>query len=886
MGWSARIRNLWRRGKVDAEIEAELRAHMEMAVEDGVRAGMTEEEARRAARGRFGNPVTVRERTVGADAALALDGLWHDVRYALRQLRRSPGFALTAALTLALGIGANTAIFTLVHAILLEQLPFQDPGRVFSVQNGVAAGLGYNIGSKDFVAAFDHAADSMRTMDAAALYSTSGVNVDVPGGVAARRVATETSTQFLRVLGVTPELGRGFLANEDVPGNDHVVLISDGFWRGELGGDAGVLGRTLEVNGFEFRIVGVLPAAMNFPAKTDFWTPTIFDEHTALREAGAFFTSLVVRARAGTSAGALRSKLVARATTLAGHRLPQELTPEVTPIAAELTKSIRSSLLMLTGAVLLVLLIACANLACLMLVRVARRRGELAVRAALGAGRRRMMQQQMVECLLLAAGGGGAGIAVAYGALRLLLALHPATLRNFAPPALDMTALAFTGIASLATGLAFGVAPAWHASREDPVEAMKVGAGRGSPHGSRLRKALVAGEMAVTLLLLTSAALLVRTLGNLDRVPLGYRVQGLLTFSISLHGAPYIATQGSSTPALIDFYNGTLEHLRAIPGVSAAGAVSSLPLDPRPDMLLPVSGSPMGASARLTAANRTGTIAAAPRFASRGYFGAMGIPLVAGRDFSPHDTHTSQKVVILSSDLAKKLWPGQNPVGRTMHCLWFCQPAPVVIGVVAATHQFGPRHEVEPEYFMSYAQQDWPYLTFVLRTRNDPQGLVAEVRRAVAAVDPTQPVYDMRTMQQRLYGNESLVRFELFLLSVFAGVAVALVAIGLYGVIAYSVAGRRHEIGVRLALGAERGRIMRAVLCEGALLALAGAAIGLGCALGVMRVLRATLFGVTAHDPLTLASVCALVLVVGTGASYWPARRAAGVDPMQALRSE
>jgi len=886
MGWVARVRNLGRRERVAAEIDEELRAHIEMAVEDGVRAGMSDEEARRQARMRFGNPATMRERTVGADAALGLENVGRDVRFALRQMRKSPGFAVTAVLTLALGIGATTAVFTLVHAILLGQLPFRDPGRVFSVENGVRAGLGYDTASKNFTAAFNGAAHALRTIEAAALYSTCGVNADVPGGIAARRVATETSAQFLRVLGVTPELGRGFLANEDVPGNDHVVLVSDRFWRGELGGNPEVLGRTLDINGFEFRIAGVLPPAMNFPANTDFWTPTIFDEHTALREAGAFFTSLVVRAHAGATAQAVRSELLARATARAGHKLSREQSPEVTPIATELTKSIRSSLLMLTGAVLLVLLIACANLACLMLVRVARRHSELAVRAALGAGRGRMMQQQLVECVLLALAGGAAGIVLAYGALHLLLALHPAAFANFQRPALDLTALAFTVIASLATGLVFGLAPAWHASHEDPVEAMKTGAGHGSLRGSRLRKALVAGEIAVTLVLLTGAALLMRTLANLDRVALGYRLQGLLTFSVSLHGAPYIATQGSSTPALIDFYNRTLEHLRAIPGVSAAGAVSSLPLDPRPDMLLPVSAAPMGTRATLAVGNDNGNVGAAPRFASSGYFGAMGIPLLAGRDFSPRDTHASQKVVIVSGDLAKKLWPGQNPVGRTLHCYWFCKPAPVVIGVVAAMRQFGPRSEAEPEYFMTYTQQDWPYMTFVLRTQVDPEGLIGEVRRAVAAVSPAQPVYDIRTMRERLDENESLVRFELFVLSIFAGVAVALVAIGLYGVIAYAAAGRTHEIGVRLALGAPRATILGAVLREGLVLALVGAAIGLGCSLALMRVLRATLFGVRAHDPLTLGGVCALVLMVSTGASYWPAHRAAGVDPMETLRAE
>jgi len=858
------------------ELAESIQEHLDEKIAELTDNGMSQEEATYAARREFGNTTRIQERGREVWQWPRVESVWADVKFAMRQLAKSPGFTVTAVVTLALGIGANTAVFTLVHTILLGQLPFRDPGRVLSVANGYAAGLGYNFGSKDYVAAFNAGAHALRTIEAAALYSTSGVNVDVPGGVAARRTATETSSQFLRVLGVTPELGRGFLSQEDVPGDDHVVLISDRFWRGELNSSPTVLGSMLVINGFKFRVIGVLPPAMNFPRNTDFWTPTIFDEHTALREAGAFFTSVVVRAREGVSADAVRSELLAQASARANGKLSHQNRPKATQIAAKLTRSIRSPLLMLTGAVLLVLLIACANLACLMLVRVARRRSELEVRAALGAGRWRLMQQQLVECVLLAVAGGAAGILLAYGALHLLLALRPAALSNFQQSALDLTALGFTLIASLATGLVFGVAPAWHASLEDPADAMKTGAVRGSLHESRLRKALVIGEIAVALVLLTSAALLVRTLANLDRVPLGYRVQGLLTFSVSLHGAPYYATEGSSTPALIAFYNQTLDRLRAIPGVTAVGAVSNLPLDLRPDMLLPV---------RASATDRDG-IPAAPRFASGGYFGAMGIPLIAGRDFSSEDAHTSIKVVILSSDLAQKLWPGQDPVGRTLHCAWFCKPAPLVIGVVATTHQYGPRGEIVPEYFMTYAQQDWPYMTFVLRTKTDPNGLAAAVRHAVATVDPKQPVYDFRTMRQRLDQNESLVRFELFVLSAFACLAITLVGIGLYGVVAYAVAGRTHDIGVRLALGAQRGIIIRAVFREGVLLALAGAAMGMGCSLVLMRVLAATLFGVSAHDPLTLGVASALVLAVGAVASLLPARRAASVEPMVALRSE
>jgi len=861
----------WWRGtsaKRNRDLDKEVQSHIEMAVEDRIDHGAPGSIPRGKGTG------------VEMPGWAWMSRLAGDMRYALRQLSNSRGFAATAILTLALAIGANSAIFTLVHAILLRELPFKEPSRVFSVENASAVGLGFDARLENYTASFNAAARSFKTIQEAAMYSSSGVNADLAAGIAQRLKATETSAEFLKVLGVTPDLGRGFMPEEDVPGKDHVVLISDRLWRDALHADPAILGKTVKINGFDFAIVGVLPPHMDFPAHTDLWTPTIFDEHTSLREAGAFFTSVIVRGRENVPADTIRAEFRSRVApgqeqNGRARTSSENEKPVLTPIAAELTKSIRSSLLMLTAAVSFVLLIACVNVACLFLVRTAERRNEFAVRAALGAGRGRLIQQQLVESTFVALAGGALGVFIARSVLHLLYVFRPAALNSFQRPAIDTAVLAFTAAIAIFTGLTFGIVPAWLAGHEDPAGVLKSGVWRTSARGSRLRKVLVAAEMGIAFVLLVGAGLLLRTLANMDRVPLGYNVKGILSFSVSLHGEPYVS-KDASTPAVGIFYSTLLDRLAHIPGVNATAAVSSLPLDTRADMLLPVTAG---------SANQT-PVAASPRFASSGYFGTMGIPFIAGRDFSLHDNGASPKVVIVTRDLAEKLWPGQSPIGRQMHCLWYCKPAPTVVGVVSSNRRFGPRGEVLPEYYMPYTQQDWEFMTFVLRAQGNPAMLIPSVRRAVAAVDSTQPIYDIETMQQRLDDNESLVRFELFALGVFAFLAVLLVSIGLYGVISYTVTQRRREIGLRIALGAQRTTILIAIVREGALIALAGTVLGLGSSLALMKLLTAVLFGVTAHDSITLGAASMLFLAIAIFASYLPAHRAASIDPALTLRSE
>jgi putative ABC transport system permease protein len=864
-----------------ADLDQEIQSHLQLAIADRVARGQSPAQARTEALREFGNVPLVKDVTTRIWGWTWLYDLRRDLRHSLWQLTRSRAFTLTTLLTLALTIGANTAVFTLVHTILLHQLPFREPDRVLNFKNAWTVGLGYNMVSNDDSAAFRATAQSFHTVEGAAMYATVGVSVVTPSLPSVRLQAAETSAAFFDVLGVSPQLGRTFTPHEDTPGNDHVVLISQRLWQQAFHADPSALGQTLQVNGFHLTILGVLPAQMDFPAHSDLWTPTLFDQHTSLREAGAFFPSVLVRPRPGVPTQAMRSEFEARAKQLVKQGEPPspDSSPKLIPIAADLTRSIRSSLWLLMGAVTFVLLVACANVASLMLVRTSERRREFAVRSALGASKARLVQQQLVESTLLALCGGTLGILFAQAALRLLYSYRPAALAPFPQPAIELPVLAFTAAATLLTGFAVGIVPAWLAGRQDPAAVLQTGAWRTTSSGNLFRSLLISGEMALAFVLLIGAGLLLRTMANLNRVPLGFDTHGITSFSVALHGPRYQHTDATS-PAATRFYSSVLDKLSALPGVTSAGASSNPPLDARGDMLLPVSPS------LATRGARAEPIPAAPRVASPKYFSTLGIPIFKGRDFSPTDTAAAPRVVILSRDLADRLWPRQNPLGRQLQCDWFCKDHPTVIGVLLPSRRFGPRSDSIPEYYIPYTQQAPGYMTFVLRSSLDAATLLPSIRQSVAAVDSTQPIYDLETMQQRLHARESLERFELFTLSVFAALAILLVAIGLYGLISYTVARRTWEIGLRLALGARRTTVLLAALKQGALVTLAGCTLGVIGSLSLTRLLSAIVFGVQPHDPLILVTSVGFFMAVAMIAAYLPARRAASIEPIEALRAE
>ncbi|HTX77934.1 MAG TPA: ABC transporter permease [Terracidiphilus sp.] len=858
-----------------SNVDREIQAHIDMAIQDRVDQGKTYEEARASVLREFGNVGLVKDVDAEMSGMAWLRRLHRDIRYALRRLRNSPLLSLTVVFTLAVAIGASASVFSLVHAILLRSLPFDDPARVLSVENGAVAGL-YDTDPKQPAASFNADARSFTTIENAAQYSNSSVNAVFPTGMVRHLRTTETSAGFLKVLGLAPELGRSFLPEEETPGKDRVVLISDRLWRGTLDSDPSILGRTVKLNGADFTVIGVLSPQMDFPSGTDLWTPTVFDMRAPTRNGGAFMTSLIVRARAGVSVKAVQAEFAARALRIhAEESISKSDLPLVIPISRELTKSIRSSLMVLTIAVALVLLLACANVAGLCLVRVAERRQELAVCTALGAPASHLIRQELVEYLLLALSGGMIGIGVAGGVLRVLYGLRPSALNGFPRPELDPTVLGFAVAIALASGLIFGVGPALAAGRQNPSDPLRAGIWRSSAIKTRTRKALVVGEVAIAVVLAVGTGLLVRSLANLNRVPLGFNVDQILSFSVSTRGGRY-SPQTEGVRNIEAFVASALHQLAAIPGVIGAGAVNYIPLDPRADMLLPMRS---GASAEAT-------VMASPRVASDGYFKTMGIAILEGRTFSSHDDISAPKVVIVTSDLADKLWPGESPIGRQMYCAWPCKPSLTVVGVIGPIRRFGPRDDAISEYYMPFTQQSWTPITFVLHTASDPSAMVSAVRKTLSTIDPTLPIYGMETMRDRLNDRNALARFELFTLSAFAAIATLLVSIGLYGFVSYTVAQRSREIGLRIALGAEHGKILLRIVREGMYIATVGAGLGMVSSFALGKLLAAALFGVTAHDSITLLGVALLFIGIAVAASYLPARRVASIDPAITLRAE
>jgi putative ABC transport system permease protein len=799
-----------------------------------------------------------------------------DLRFALRQLRKSPGFTLTAVLTLALGIGANTAVFSLVNAILLRQLPFKDASRVVTLDLGLCGiGICEDSQSKNPVGELHSQEKSLRSFQYVSEYWHTFASIRANGAPAERIPVTEVTAHFLDALGVQPVVGRNFRDSEDLPGQDAVVILSYRLWQTAFHGRENVLGSSIFLNAHPFTVIGIAPRGVDFPDKSDAWAPTALDMQAGIREEGAFLPAAVMRLADGASLRQAQAEVVAHYESAKKHGQSVADQPRLQSIAENLTASLRPALLMLSGAVTLVMLIVCANVAGLMVARASGQRAELAVRAALGATHAAMMRQQWIFSVMIALCGGVCGIACAAGLLHLLYALRPPALAGTAEPSLAIPVLVYTILLSVLTGLLFGLAPAWLAAKQDPGEALKTGQWKSSAGSSRLQRALVCGEIALALTLLAGAGLLVRTMQKMGEIQLGFETSRLLTFSVTLHGTPYTAKTPAAPPAVVNFEQSVMEKLRALPGVSSVAGVDAVPLH-------------HAAAEMLVFATRQGgdQIAALPRRSTPGYFATMGIPLLEGRDFAESDNATSPKVVIVTRDLADKLWRGREAVGQQMQCFWGCDKGATVIGVVASQKSFGVRNQGFSIYYTSSKQINTPAMTYVLRTKLDSGALDQSVRAAVASVDATQPVFHLVTMKELLDDSESLEKLERLTLSVFSVLAVVLAAVGIYGTIAYSVNRRTREIGLRMALGARREDISRAVLIDSLKLTIFGCALGVAGALGLGHFLQSVVFGISTHDPLTLIAAFVVFAGVSSAAAWIPANRAASVEPMEALRSE
>jgi putative ABC transport system permease protein len=809
--------------------------------------------------------------------------LFQDLRYGLRMLAKSPGFTAVAVVTLALGIGANTAIFSIVNAVLLRPLPYPQAGHLVKVW-GNFAGIGLpNNQNWISVPEFKDLESQNKSFSHIAAITDASFNLDI-GGTPQRIEGYLVSPSLFPMLGVQPALGRAFLPEEAEAGRDRVVLLSYGLWKRGFGGEPGVVGRRLNINRLTCAVVGVMPAGFQYPDDAEMWAPLAFEPNDlGPNNRGNHGLEVLARIKPELSFQQARAdmKALTKAVEEQNRDYPYErfqFALTLTPLLEEMVSDIQKALWILTGAVALVLLIACANVANLLLVRAAAREREMAVRMALGASRRRLIRQLLTESVLLSLIGGVAGLLLARWSLRALITLSAAIFPRVAAASMNGTVLAFTMLISLGTGIIFGLAPAAQSSGDVKHDSLKEG-GRTSTAASvsqRLRHSLIVAELALSLVLLNGAGLLLKSFLRLQSVDAGFRPDHLLTMRISLPEAKY-----SRPEQVRAFFRDVLDRVSKLPGVQAAGAVSALPL----------SGS--GSSGTTTMdTHAVPPDAASPeadwRVVTPGYFQAMGIALIGGRYFDDRDNDQSPPVAVVDETLAKTYWPNEEAVGKRLHLGGTGSTAPwmTVVGVVRHVRYHTLEAQSRVEVYWPEAQRAAQSLSLAIRTASDPHSLAATVQKEVRAVDPEQPVFQVRTLEELLEGSMARRRLSTLLLSIFAGAALLLAAVGIYGIMAYWVNQRSHEIGIRMALGARQQDVLRLVVGQGVLLTLVGVGLGMGGAFGLTRLMSNMLYGVRPSDPLTFAAGALLLMGVAILASYIPARRATKVDPMVALRYE
>jgi putative ABC transport system permease protein len=789
-------------------------------------------------------------------------------------LWKSPGFTAVIVLALGIGIGATTAIFSVVNAILLRALPYGDPDRIVMVwMDNRKLDLDQDFHSYPNYADYR---DQNQTFDEIAAFNDRSFNL-TGSGDPERIIGAWSSANLFSVLGTEPAIGRVFTVEEEEPGKDLVVVLSHGLWQRRFGGDPAIVGQQVSMNGVNRTVIGIMPPQFAFPRKeTEVWVPLAINQN--LKNArGAFFLKSVGRLKPEVSLEQAQADTKTIATRLAQeYDYLSSYGVNLVRLHDQIVGNVRPALLVLLGAVAFVLLIACANVANLLLARAAVREREIAIRTALGAGRWRIVRQLLTESLLLSLAGGALGLLLAFWGLDVLVALSPQDIPRLDQIRIDGRVLAFTLLVSLLTGLIFGLAPALQASKPDLNESLKEG-GRGSTggiHGSRVRSILVISEIALSLILLIGAGLMIRSFQRLLEFDLGFNPERLLTLKVQLAGSRY--GQGQQ---VVSFYDQLLQRVESLPGVESAGAVSDVFLSKTPNSTtFSLEGRPDPPPAE--------DIEVPFDSISPNYFRVMGIPLLKGREFDHRDVADAPGVVIINDTFARMFFPGEEPVGRRFRYRGDNNPWLTIVGVVADMRRTGFDSEVRPETFLPYAQNPSGRLTLIVRASSDPSALVGSIRSEVSQIDPGQAVYDVKTMDKWLGEMVSQRRFNMMLLAIFAGVALILAAVGIYGVISYSVTQRTHEIGIRIALGAARRDVMRLVVGQAAKLTGVGLGAGLVAAFALTRLMTSLLYGVSATDPVTFALIPFVLAAVALLSSYIPARRAAKVDPMIALRYE
>jgi len=878
----------------EAEIVEELSQHLEEEYEWALSCGASEDEARKQVLEQLSAPDLlgrelkhVEQRVSAAGVTLGTEekinmfaDLWQDLRYALRTLAKNPAFTSIAIVAIALGIGANTVIFSAVNAVLLRPLPFKNPEQLVMVwENATHLGFPKNTPSPPNFIDWQRQNTVFTGMAAMSERSFNLTGVGEPDRLDGRRV----SANLFDLLGVPALLGRTFVPDDDRPGT-HVVLLSYSLWQRRFGSDSNVIGRAITLNGESYNVIGVMPRSVHLPAYGNWndkvWVPIAFtNEETT--ERGNHFLDVIARIKPGITLKQAQAEMETIAARLAKEypRYNTRIGATVTPLHEEVVGDIKPALLILLGAVGFVLLIACANVANLLLARAAVREKEIALRLALGASRSRLTRQFLTESVLLALLGGGFGLLLALAGIRVLKTFIPVTISQTQTISIDGKVLVFTALLALLTGIVFGLAPAMHASHSNLNDSLKEG-GRDSAigkKGNRLRDLLVVGEIAVSFILLIGAGLLINSFLHLRNLDPGFRADHLLTMKVDLSELRYPDGERRSV-----FFDEVLFRIRALPGVQSVAVAGNLPFTYNGDsMSIAVEGIPDPPPGQWPDVIY--------RAIGPGYFSTMGIPMIRGRDFTDQDKADSKNVVVISEKTAQHYWPGKDPIGKRLKPGATTSGVPwrEVIGVVKDVRQNDFIAQPKMQMYFTYRQlKDLAANALIVRTSVEPMSLATSTRDAIWAVDKDQPVANVDTMDHIVSEAIARQRFSMLLLGIFAALALILAAVGIYGVMSYSVAQRIHEIGIRMALGARRTDVLKMIVNQGLKLVSIGMMLGLAAAFLLTRVLQSLLFGISATDPVTFFGISLVLLAVAILASYLPALRATKVDPIIALRAQ
>jgi predicted permease len=883
-----RTTSLFRSERLDADLEDELRAHIDLAVQENLHRGMTERQARSAALRSFGGVTQIKERYRNQRGIPMLEQLNRDLRFGIRQLRRSPGFAITAVLTLALGVGANTAIFTLIDSIVLRPLPYPNQDKLVSISTEQVFASGAF--PKGWIRALQQNAQSFSSFSAYGPNAESNVaSVDRPERIFGSRV----TVNVFDTLDVHPALGEFFSAENAIAGQDQVVVLSHAYWQQHFAESPAAIGQTIRVDGISRRVIGIMPAGIHFPyADTSFVVPVSFkggDPNDPWQDSGYDLRGLG-RLKDGVTPAAAQAelrRLHASLLPLFPWRMPDSWAADtdVIPLLDEVVGDTRPRLMLLFAAVGLVLLIACANVANLMLAKAASREREMAIRGALGASGRRIVSQLLAESILIGVLAGIAGLGIAFATLRGLTLMLPADTPRLADIGLHWHVFLFAGVASVLTGVLFGLVPALKMASPNLQQTLRSGSlsviGKGS--GFRVSMALVVGQIALSVVVITTAGLLLHSLYGLAHVDPGFNTSQVITAEVSLD-ATACRQQGHCQ----GFFNELTRQARGMAGVQDAALVSSLPMTGYDlSYVYDAEGHPRQAV--------QGAMLAAGRTVSTNYFSLIGLHLVRGRLLTDADQAGTSRAIVISQHMAQTLWPNQDPIGKHLESV-MDEPSPgvfnptlasIVVGVVGNTHHDSLQSGFGEEVYLPITlKNEAPTMSILVRSQLPSSQLASMLRKQVASIDPSAPVTRVRTLNEVVSSSVSATRALTLLLLGFGALAVGVGAVGVYSLIAYIVNWRTREIGIRLALGASRWGILSLVFQQSMLLSIMGSVVGLGVAIATARLLRGFLFEVNPLDPLTFCAVPLLMLLLALVAAWVPARRAASIDPMLALRSE